>query len=404
MQNSLEQLKTTDISYHLGSADTLNEMQEAPPFKIFDESIIRFLNDLSQNILKNKDGKAYPDVVTFGFWCRRGAIEALKKTYEDIRYSFGRGIAFHIAPSNVPVNFAYSMAVGLLAGNANIVRLPSKPFEQVDLLIQAIAQTLEDEKHRHLKPYFLLVQYGHQETITNIFSSVCDTRIIWGGDQTIKTIRKTPLKPKATEITFADRYSLAVIDADAYLKADNKVDIANAFYNDTYLTDQNACTSPKMVFWIGQESPKAREIFWEQLYQKVKTDYTIQPVQAVSKRTSLMELSATHENTQLMETKDNRLIRIQIDQVEADLMQYRNHSGYFMECVIQKLEEMLPICNQSPCQTLSYYGPLKELLMNFIFDYKPKGIDRVVPLGKTMDFELVWDGYDLIRCLSRIVA
>lgn len=403
MQNSLEPFKATDISYSIGDSDTLKEMLKAPPLKIFDERIMNFLNDLSRNILKNKAAKAYPDVMTFGFWCRRASIETLKKPYDPLEQSFGRGIAFHIAPSNVPVNFAYSMVVGLLAGNANIVRLPSKSFEQVEILIQAIAQTLEDEKHRPFKPYFLLVQYGHQDTITNLFSSVCDTRIIWGGDQTIKTIRRAPLKPRATEITFADRYSLAVIDAQAYLQADNKSAIASAFYNDTYLTDQNACTSPRIVFWIGQESQKAREIFWEQLYQKVKTDYTIQPVQAVGKRTSLMELAATHENTQLMETKDNRLIRIQIDQVEADLMQYRNHSGYFMECVIQKLEEMLPICNQSPCQTLSYYGPLKEKLMDFIFEYKPKGIDRVVPIGKTMDFELVWDGYDLIRCLSRIV-
>lgn len=403
MQNSSEQLKTTDISYRFGSADTLNEMLKVPPFKIFDEKIINFLNDLSRNILKNKAAKTYPDVMTFGFWCRRSSIETLKKPYDSLSHALGRGIAFHIAPSNVPVNFAYSMVVGLLAGNANIVRLPSKPFEQVEILIEAINQTLKGEKHRHLKPYFLLVQYGHQEAVTNIFSRVCDTRIIWGGDQTIQTIRKAPLKPRATEITFADRYSLAVIDVDTYLKADHKADIANAFYNDTYLTDQNACTSPRMVFWIGQETEKAREIFWEQLYQKVRTDYVIQPVQAVSKRTSLMELAATYENTKQIPTKDNRLIRIQVDEVKADLLQYRNNSGYFMECVIKRFEEMLPICNQSQCQTLSYYGPLKEKLMDFIFEYKPKGVDRMVPMGKTMDFELIWDGYDLIRCLSRIV-
>lgn len=40
----------------------------------------------------------------------------------------GRGVAFHIAPSNVAVNFAFSLAAGLLTGNANIVRLSSKPF------------------------------------------------------------------------------------------------------------------------------------------------------------------------------------------------------------------------------------------------------------------------------------
>jgi hypothetical protein len=29
------------------------------------------------------------------------------------------------------------------------------------------------------------------------------------------------------------------------------------------------------------------------------------------------------------------------------------------------------------------------------------GIDRIVPIGKTTDFNLIWDGYDLINVLSR---
>ena len=29
------------------------------------------------------------------------------------------------------------------------------------------------------------------------------------------------------------------------------------------------------------------------------------------------------------------------------------------------------------------------------------GVDRIAPVGHTMDFALTWDGYDLIRTLSR---
>jgi hypothetical protein len=32
------------------------------------------------------------------------------------------------------------------------------------------------------------------------------------------------------------------------------------------------------------------------------------------------------------------------------------------------------------------------------------GIDRVVPVGKALDIGVIWDGYDLIRSMSRIVA
>ena len=49
--------------------------------------------------------------------------------------------------------------------------------------------------------------------INDYLSSMCDLRVIWGGDETIRNLRMSPLPARATEIVFADRYSLAVIDA-----------------------------------------------------------------------------------------------------------------------------------------------------------------------------------------------
>ena len=33
-----------------------------------------------------------------------------------------------------------------------------------------------------------------------------------------------------------------------------------------------------------------------------------------------------------------------------------------------------------------------------------KGVDRVVAIGKTMDFDFIWDGYDLISQLTRVIS
>jgi hypothetical protein len=32
------------------------------------------------------------------------------------------------------------------------------------------------------------------------------------------------------------------------------------------------------------------------------------------------------------------------------------------------------------------------------------GIDRIVPIGNALDIDFKWDGYDLIKTLSRIVS
>ena len=70
-------------------------------------------------------------MVTLGFWLRKASVNGMKKQHisdESKSMLVGRGVAFHISPSNVPVNFAYSLFTGLLMGNANIVYCPFQRF------------------------------------------------------------------------------------------------------------------------------------------------------------------------------------------------------------------------------------------------------------------------------------
>ena len=68
---------------------------------------------------------------------------------------------------------------------------------------------------------------------------------------------------------FSDRYSLAVIDKDYYEQLDDKKkeQTARSFYNDTFLSDQNACPSPRLVYWYEDKNNlyEARTEFWDRL-------------------------------------------------------------------------------------------------------------------------------------------
>ena len=44
-----------------------------------------------------------------------------------------------------------------------------------------------------------------------------------------------------------------------------------------------------------------------------------------------------------------------------------------------------------------------EDLKNFVVSNQLRGIDRIVPIGRSLDMDVVWDGYDIINHLSRIV-
>ena len=251
------------------------------------------------------------------------------------------------------------------------------------------------EKHRDIAPYVCFVKFPPVKEITDTFSSVCNVRVVWGGDATVAELRQSKIQARTTEITFADRHSIAVIDADAYLAAERKDTIIQNFYNDTYYTDQNACTSPRIIFWQGKEKEAAKADFWSRVHELVKSKYSLAPVQAVGKLTAAYLVSA-NKPLKIIQGEDMFITRLKVQDVDADLMNYKYNSGFYFE----NLDEIAPVCDIR-CQTVTYYGVKEEIFQAFLERVHPVGIDRIVPMGKSMDFTLVWDGYDLIRQMSR---
>ena len=386
------------LEYVVGDDKTLEEMPGFSALPPFADQVISFFNDLSKSIMKN--GRGYSDVMTFGFWCRKSALMAEKAKYSDLDRRLGRGVVFHSTPSNVPVNFAFSFAAGLLAGNSNIVRLPAKDFPQVSLITDCIKDVLSTS-HPNMAPYICMVKYPPSLEITNLFSMMCNSRVVWGGDATIAEIRQSPLQPRANEVNFADRYSFAIIEGDEFLKAKDKVKIVMDFYNDTYLLDQNACTAPHIIIWLGKRKDKAKELFWEILFDYTKEHYNINPVQIIGKINALYKVAANLDLVKV-DVKQPFLTRILVDKLDPILMDYRFNSGFFYEYDADSLTDLLPIA-LSKSQTVTYFGITREQIIRFINEDHPQGVDRFVPMGKSLDFSLVWDGYDLITTLSRIV-
>ena len=390
------------VTYLTGSADLAAQLPVVPAKIPFDYIIIDFLNEVSRILMGNHASKAYSDVITFAFWIRKSSVMRLKERFEknDSSLHLGKGVAFHIAPSNVPVNFAYSLVAGLLNGNANVVSVPSKDFPQVSIIADAINVGLEN--HKEMRPYIQLVRYGRDKDVNDLFSSIADVRVVWGGNQTIEELRKSPLPPRSGEITFADRYSLAVIDSDSYLEIEDKDRVADDFYNDTFFSDQNACTSPRVVVWTGNRIEEAKKIFWEREHKLAEKKYTFQSIQSVNKLTSSYLIAVAEPGVKVEDHQDNLIVRVKVPVTTDYLMDYRDNSGYFYEYDCKDILDIKDLCNDKRCQTIAYIGDSKVFLP--LIKTGVKGIDRVVPMGKTMDFDLIWDGYNLPALLTRTVV
>jgi hypothetical protein len=373
------------------------------PLTPFSNIIIEFLDELSKEIIKSADARKFSDVIAFAMWSRQSNLNSIKRQYEkrgEIR--LGKGIVFHVAPRNVPINFAFSLAAGLLSGNINIVRVSTMDFLQVVIIVDLIKKILVLEKFSMISEFIHIVQYEHSKEINDIFSQVCDVRIIWGGDETIRRIRESPIPVKSYDVNMNDRYSFVVLNSKEVIKCKNLDVLCRNFYNDTYYSDQNACTSPHLIVWVGdnEENKRASDIFWRKLYQLVEKKYTIQPTDIIEKINRSYEFVATHPNEKIESTVDMKILKIKISKIYSDLGNFKFRNGMFLEHECENLQEIQPMIT-SKYQTLSYFGFSSSELIDFISTNRLKGVDRVVEIGKTMDFSLTWDGYDLISSLSR---
>lgn len=392
-------MKSEKIKYLLGT-----HAPKVFPLEPFSDVVCEFMDEISKVLRKNAAAKSYSDIISLAFWCRKANIMKIKKEYEDGKYRLGRGLVFHITPSNVPINFAFSYFFGLLSGNANIVRVPSKNFIQGQIICDAIKNTLENINYEIIKNTTLFISYEKDKEITDYYSLICDGRVIWGGDEAIKDIRQSPLKEKAVEIVFADRYSFAVFNSDALMKASNKEiqDIANKFYNDTYLMDQNACSTPHLILWIGKNKLNAKEKFWKNVF-KVAGKYELDPIKVVDKYTQVCELAIERHDIIEISKFENLLYIIDIKELPENLSSLRGKFGLFFQCDIDSMEQIVSKVTDK-VQTLIYYGIDKQELVNFVMKNHLKGVDRVVSIGEALNIGVYWDGYDIIRMLSRQIS
>jgi hypothetical protein len=323
---------------------------------------------------------------------KRGKAEEFRAANAG-RPRLGLGRAFHITPSNVPVNFAFSFAFGLLSGNANVVRTPSRPAAQTDVICGAIRRVAARPAHSEVGSMSTFVRYGKDDALTASFSAGCAARLIWGGDASIQSIRKIPVPERAVEVVFADRYSICALEAGAVRALDDAglARLADRFFNDTYAMDQNACSSPHLVLWMGEERPAAQRRFWEAVEAVVRRRYDLAPVRVMDKYEKLCE-----------------------DAMDLSCVSGVTRHGNFVYRALRELPfarldarapgtlRIRPGRPPGPAdrvnakyQTLTYFGPT-ERAPGLRPDRRLTGIDRIVPVGSAPRDRVFWDGHDLV--------
>lgn len=102
-------------------------------------------------------------------------------------------------------------------------------------------------------------------------------------------------------------------------------------------------------------------------------------------------------------TNTNLLYRSEITVLSDDITEIRGKGGYFYEYSLSDKKELFKVITEK-YQTITYFGIDEKELLNDLVKNEIKGIDRIVPIGKAMDIDVVWDGHDLVKELSRVIS
>jgi hypothetical protein len=387
--------------------ETLDDPQQIfsqSPLAVFDPVILSFIQSLSTCLLKDPRAKQVPELVALGFWLRRANIlNMMAKHSGEVDQESGGinkalGTVMHFTPANVDTMFVYSWVCSLLMGNNNIVRLASAESQAKELVLELLARLMGQVEHREIAKRNAFVTYAKTSHCSAGLSLQADARVIWGGDESVNAIRALPSKPRCRDISFADRYSAALINGDDLRTKEQITTLATLLWKDTEPHAQQACSSPRVVYWLGDAALQ------QKVFEQIDT-------LAMSKEMAANQLNNHLVTSQLLQSEratakplvQNWICALPVSSLNEKMLQWHSGSGLFLIYRLDSVEQ-LPAVLDEKLQTLSYWQLEKSHLLKLAQCPSIKGIDRIVPTGQALDFSTDWDGYALLMQLSRRVS
>jgi hypothetical protein len=367
------------------------------PLPVFDPTILSFIQGLSACLLKDPQAKQLPELVALGFWLRNANIQSMMaKGLGGI--SKALGTVMHFTPANVDTMFVYSWVCALLMGNNNIVRVASAESQAKGVLLELLDRVMSQAKHTDIAKRNAFISYAKESVCSASLCLQADARVIWGGDDSVNAIRALPCKPRCRDISFADRYSAALINGRAVDSEEKVVKLSSLLWKDTEPYVQQACSSPRVIFWLGDAC----------LQQKV-----FEQIDVLAQRNAIVanQLNNHLVTSQLLQSEgraakplvQNRICALPVTSLNEKMLAWHSGSGLFLVYQLDSVEQLAAMVDDK-LQTLSYWKIEKHSLLKLAQNPSIKGMDRIVPVGQALEFTPDWDGYRLLTDLSRHIT
>jgi hypothetical protein len=251
------------------------------------------------------------------------------------------------------------------------------------------------------------LSYDRDDSVTAFLSARCQIRVLWGGDESVRNIRAIPLNPLAIELPFADRYALAALDAlkVATASEERHRKLISDFYNDCYWFDQLACSSPRLVVWVGdsESCDQAKRRFWPALEEFVEGKHSEYPEIVGINKLNALYAAAAHGSVDVISAPTTTVARAHLTGVSDAYRELHCGGGMFFEYEAAELNDIAQML-EAKDQTICHYEFSQTQIRNLLTRLPQRAVDRIVPIGSGLQFNTTWDGIDLLDAFSRKIA
>jgi hypothetical protein len=357
-----------------------------------------------------------PGIVFLRMWLRRGTLEpilarelgaaALDGGWTDFGRArcraFPLGVIGHWPAANVEIQPILSMTCALLGGNAALVRIPGSLVDLTRVLMDRLAQS--DPGERLTRRIFMAAFDHNRRNLHEAMAQSVDGAMIWGGQEAVLQVRSLPFPHWARIAVFGPRMSVAALDAGAWGDPAQQKSWALRLARDVWQFDQQACSSPQVLF-LERAPSQSSASFFEALREAFENENRAHPRQAIpavltsticQARASWL-LQDPSRSAVFPAGPDWTLLFGTGPEIPQPI---QGKTLYILE-VDDLLDAVTRFDGNVQTLGLGVADQEKEDAVALLAGRR--GVDRIMKLGRMHTFVPPWDGVDLIRPMVRMV-
>ncbi|MBF0142126.1 MAG: hypothetical protein HQL59_01540 [Magnetococcales bacterium] len=385
-----------------------------PSFPPGEEALLDLCDRWSRAI-PHSPASRVPGAVFLGMWLRRGAMESIlrRELFPEGRGAGwspegggwvrpqGVGIVGHWPAANIEIMPLVSMVCALIGGNRALVRIPPSLAAAVESLL-AVLNGVDLEGVMAARSV-LLSFASDAQTMHEAMARCCDGALIWGGEESVRSVRALPFPVWARLQLFGPRVSVAMIDAASWRDPGERAAWATRLARDVWQFDQGACSSPQILF--AERSTVDGGALLDALARALAEENRLHPRQAIeaSLASAIVQARAAcllgdvANSARFPESPDYTVLAFAGPELPR-VTQGRCLNVVWVDDLMQAVERL-----DGSFQTIgiAVQGGERERLI--AERAASRGVDRIVRLGSMHLFDSPWDGMRLVAPMVRFV-